>query len=167
MDLGEVFEQQIAMEQMVATIFRRFGERFASCPEASHLWNHMAEEEDRHSGALYWCRSLLIDVGARAKPCLGCDDESRRGGMETLAKMLSLSENPDLTMDQAVFLTVRIENLATEKLLSTLLNLPENDIFREVADQIVGDEKDHARHVNTLVGLLPVISGSKESLLKE
>lgn len=158
-----LFDQHIAMEQMIGAIYRKFAARFPSCPEASELWNHMAAEEAQHASALYWCKRLVVDLHAHTGFCAASDEESRNVGMETIRTIMRFAESPDLTLEQAVFLTVRLEALGVEKLLGALLSLPENDIFRQVARQMVGDQEDHLKHTSTLVNLLPVMAGDADS----
>lgn len=164
MDLVALFDEQIAMELLIGSTYRKFAARFSSSPEASNQWSQMADEEEHHAGALYWCKSLMVDVGGGCRAFEGSDEEGREAERQTIKGILHCAERPDLSLDQAVFLTARLEALGTEKFLGTLLNLPENDLFREVMRGMVGNQKDHMKHVQLLVGLLrPARAVSQEA----
>lgn len=158
---GDIYERYVLIEQTTGSIYRRFAERFTAFPEASALWNHMAEEEARHASLLYGCQNLLADADAGSTTWAGCDDEARRAGLDAVRMVMQFSESPGLTLEQAVFLTVRLEALAVEKLLDTLMSLRENKVFKEVARQMVTEQKDHLRHVDTLLKLLPAMTGGE------
>lgn len=161
MDLKLLFDQQIIMEEKIATLYRRLAVKFGSFGEASFLWDHMADLEEQRAGALYWCRSLVVDVGAGVRSCLVCGSaESRRIGIETVNQALNLLNSGEMTVDQALLFTSRIENLEVKKLGDNLLSLPENDIFRDVIQQLVGHKgkESDAEPMDALIRLLPKAS---------
>lgn len=169
MRLQEVLDAQIIMEEMVEKIYRRFAGRYGYWEEASRLWKTMAEEENRHVAALYWCKRLVVDLGIKTAPCVGCDewrdfpslsrpecdDKVISDDMEAVRVASEIADNPDLPEENAIYITSRLENLEMNRLTDTLLSLPENEIYQDVIDRVAGDRRSHARHMHALVKLLP------------
>lgn len=165
MELSQLFDQQIAAEKMIAEVYRKFSRRFAHCWTASSLWDKMAQEEEKYAEALYWCRTLLVDAQARAKACQGCccdENESRTTGMETIRRAAERADHSETTLEQAAFLTLRLESLEMKRCFTTLLDLPENDIVKDVLRMMVGEGSEHARNLQTLMKVVPVSPGHQE-----
>lgn len=162
MDLRRVFDQQIVMEQMLASIYGAFARKFSASEEVSRLWRRMAEEEERHAGALYWCRSLMVELGATARMYASCSEETREAGIEAVREILNIAERGEFSILEAASLTVRMEALEVKKLSRTLESLPENDIFREVIERLVAHDQDHERNLSEIAKLLPATEGTTE-----
>jgi hypothetical protein len=104
MNAVDVYEGFIGFEERSASLYLELSIRFADNPALRWFWVEMAMEEKQHAGMLQHCREAGVFAGE-----LPGDDQVRRLD-QVFKKLEARIASPDLTLDDAFDIAIRLES---------------------------------------------------------
>lgn len=140
--IAHLFESQMVLERMIATLYDCFSEKFTSLPEAQRFWKGLSEEERMHEAAMAVCKNLLLErkAGERVVSLLEIEDIKR-----DIALLGSyLREARSKSLEEALAITREVESGSAEQRFWWLLRLHEGDLFKELLEEM--SEKSTGYH---------------------
>jgi Uncharacterized conserved protein len=142
-ELGRAYRLAAVLELRMARFYAGLARRFAAEPEAAALFQELSEEEEEHSRLMQLCRyTVMLSPSIHFVPRL--QDVDIKAMLRRLRHLQR--EVPELSLDQALRLTVELERSEINTIFDMLLQQARGEATEPFAAALQ-QAGDHAKSV--------------------
>jgi len=135
----EVLDTTIALEKQSMALYASFAKLFASDNALHDFWFGMARDEARHVGALDLVSTVLELEGKLDQPSPVSLDDSTIVRLRDLHAEFGNRAKPGLTLEQALKISLEVEETELEDLVADLLKAVKSDEYERCLRLLVHD----------------------------
>jgi len=146
--IEEIFDESIAQERKVATLYRLFAKIFS---EEADFWACLAEEEEEHAVIIHSAKEHLFSEGLFPLQALDPDLDNIRKINTGLDRLTQHFKEVPPTLKEALLQALELEMISTEYYYSFAMNLPFKTPALELLRSLTGENRYHVSKIMQVI----------------